>query len=197
MAHHTYSTDCIVLGDSVQGESNRFLVLFTRDLGLVHAVGKNLRGENSKLRYHLQNYTYAHVSLVRGKEVWRITGAHAYTNVYGALQGSRGKQLIAARVCSLLSRLLQGEEADPILFDMVVRGVNFLEETSLDTELIRDFEYMFVIRILARLGYVGDQEEFEPLLKESPFSLELLQLVATRRAKALSAINKALEASGL
>ncbi|HEY4502738.1 MAG TPA: recombination protein O N-terminal domain-containing protein [Candidatus Paceibacterota bacterium] len=197
MAHHTYSTESLILGSTELGESNRFLSIFTHDLGLIRAVGKNLRGENSKLRYHLQNYSFAHISLVRGRDVWRITGAHASHSFYTTLYGSREKQLVSIRICALLARLLQGEEPDFELFNIVSHGMIFLEQTRLDTELLRDFEYIFVIRILARLGYVGDQGEFAPLFNPSLFSIKLLDFIAPRRSNALALINRALDASGL
>ena len=197
MAHHIYNTEALVLSNSPVGESNRFLSVFSKDLGLIHAVGKNLRGENSKLRYHLQNYTFAQISFVRGREVWRIVGAHASHNIFLALHRNREKQLVAVRMCALLARLLQGEESDVVLFEIVHRGMEFLEQERLDTELLRDFEYMFVIRILAQLGYVGDQGEFAPIFDPLFFSTELLGFIGARRASALSLINHALDASGL
>lgn len=197
MSHHTYVTPTLVLGGVPVGEGNRFLSLFTRELGFVRAVGKSLREERSRLRYHLNEYALVEVSLVRGREVWRVVGAQDGLNLYTKLEGNREKQLLLSRVAALLSRLLQGEDADPILFDMVERGLLFLVETPLDTELVRDFEYMFVIQILARLGYVGDQKELDPLLTPAPFTRTVVESMSLHRDRALEAINRALEASGL
>jgi len=197
MAHHIYSTPCLILTSTPVGEGNRFLSLFSRDLGLVRAIGKSLREERSKLRYHLCDCSFSEVSLVRGRDVWRIIGAHSSLNIYTELDDSREKQLLIVRTCSLLARLLQGEEPDPILFDMVERGIDFLAKTALDTELVRDFEYMFVIRILAQLGYVGVQKELSALLEPTPFSKEALISAGTHRDRALHVINHALEVSGL
>ena len=197
MAHHIYNTDCFIFGGVAIGESNRFLTVWTRELGLIRAVSKSLRTSHSKLRYHLQDYSYTHISLVRGRNVWRVTGAHLIYNLFNEYAGSRGKQLLLMRVCALLSRLLQGEEEDKKLFDLVSSGMTFMQNTSLDAELLRDFEYILVVRILAKLGYVGESEDVSVLLSPSPFSRKDLVQVSSCRSQAANAINKAIEASGL
>ena len=197
MSHHTYSTICFVVSGVPVGENNRYLTLFTRELGLVRAVGKSLRSSHSKLRHHLQDYSLTHITLVRGRDVWRITGAHGSVNFYTAVHEEPKKQLLVARTCSLLSRLLQGEESpEQGLFDLVHSGFVFLQKTSMEQELIQDFEYVFIIRILAELGYVGEQRDLSTLLSPSPFSRDTLAHVALLRMKAIRSINKALEASG-
>ena len=195
--YRIYSTEGLILGSLATGEASKVLSLFTKDFGLLSARAQGVREGHSKLRYHLQNYSFAHISLVRGRDVWRITGAHASHSFYTTLYGSREKQLVSIRICALLARLLQGEEPDFELFNIVSHGMIFLEQTRLDTELLRDFEYIFVIRILARLGYVGDQGEFAPLFNPSLFSIKLLDFIAPRRSNALALINRALDASGL
>jgi len=179
------------------GESNRFLTVWTRELGLIRAVGKSVRASHSKLKYHLQDYSYTHISLVRGREVWRVTGAHLIHNLYNEYALTRNKQLLLMRVSALLSRLLQGEESDKPLFDLVLSGMTFIQKTPLDTQLLQDFEYVLVVRILAKLGYVGEHENLSVLLSPAPFSREELIRVSSYRRQALRAINHAIEASGL
>jgi len=186
-----------VFAGTATGENNRFLTLFTRDLGLIRAVGKSLRSAKSKLRYHLQDYSRTHVTLVRGREVWRIIGAHHSINFHSVLSGEREKRLLMSRVFSLLSRLVQGEETDSTLFDIVSEGMVFLKTSPMDALLIRDFEYFFVIRILSELGYVGKEEQLKFLLASPTFSLDALADVSKYRKEAALAISQALEVSGL
>ncbi len=197
MAHHIYNSDCLVFGGIAVGESNRFLTVWTKELGLVRVIGRSLRAPHSKLKYHLQDYSYSHISLVRGRNVWRITGAQLIYNFYTEYVGSRSKQLLLMRVCALLSRLLQGEEMDRSLFDLVSEGLIFMRTTPLNTDLLRDFEYSLLIRILAKLGYVGESESTSILLSTSPFSREDLIRTSAYRTQAVHVINKAIEASGL
>ncbi len=197
MAHHIYNSDCLIFGGVAVGESNRFLTVWTRELGLIRVVGKSLRASHSKLKHHLQDYSYSHISLVRGRNTWRVTGAQLIYNFYIEYAGSRSKQLLLMRICALLSRLLQGEEMDRTLFDLVSDGMAFMQTTALDAGLLRDFEHSLLIRILARLGYVGESEDISILLSMSSFSREELARTSAYRTQAIQVINKAIEASGL
>ena len=78
MSHTLYSTECIVLGSVDSGEANRYISLFTREWVLC-AVARSVREEKSKLRYCLQSFSFTDATLVRGREVWRITGAEENT----------------------------------------------------------------------------------------------------------------------
>jgi hypothetical protein len=125
------------------------LSIFTRDFGLVTAVAQGIRLEKSKLRYYVQNYSFAVFSLVRGKEFWRLTSAasggdgfldtniSAQHDLRDRLLGnsscsrqsrSQGPsssspplatQELIAKIAALLKRLLQGESPHPELFDIV------------------------------------------------------------------------------
>lgn len=195
--HHTHTTPAFVLGSGAHGEANRVLSLLTRDLGLVRAVCKSARKETSTLRFHTQNFSFSTLALVRGREMWRVTGAVSSANIAARLASEPEKQRIVVQIAALLTRLLQGEEADPELFDLIERGFDFLTAANMPDESVRDFEHLFVLRILAALGYVGRGEEPDIFLDESPFSRELLEQVSSRRREAVRKINEALEASGL
>src|SRR3989344_4510493 len=79
--YQKYSTDALVLGNHERGESARVYAMYTRDFGLVRARVAAVRSEHSRMRYALQNYSYAKVSLVRGKRGWRAAGAYALRGV--------------------------------------------------------------------------------------------------------------------
>src|SRR3989344_5353808 len=77
--YQKYHTEAIVLGNPERGESDRVFTLYTEEFGLVRARASAVRSEKSRMRYALQNYSRAHVALVRGKHGWRIGGA-VYTH---------------------------------------------------------------------------------------------------------------------
>ena len=116
MSHHIYKTEGFVLGSVNIGEANQYLSLFTKDLGLVKATARSVREERSKLRYSLQHFSYSSFSLVRGRNVWRITGAQEKYNIFHDCKGDKEKQQMLARLFSLLQRLLAGEEKNEHLF---------------------------------------------------------------------------------
>ena len=85
--YQKYNTEALILGSWESGESDRVFALFTRDFGLVRARATAVRAERSKMRYALQSYAHANVSLVRGKRGWRLAGA---TALHGAMGDPRG-----------------------------------------------------------------------------------------------------------
>ncbi|MDD5318714.1 MAG: recombination protein O N-terminal domain-containing protein, partial [Candidatus Pacebacteria bacterium] len=166
MSHHIYQTDGFILKSREAKDANRFYQIFTRDLGLIGASAQGVRLLKSKLRYSLHSFAYSHLSLVRGREVWRITSAGRIENIYKDL-GPETPQperfLLVERIFSLLDRLLTGEEKNEPLFEAVLGLINFLkiDEAKVDkvdsalfsADELRSIETISVMRILYFLGY--------------------------------------------
>lgn len=156
MSHHIYHTEGLVLSGYNTGEANKYVAVFTRELGLVRATVQSIRKSTSKLRYSLQNYSFAKVDFVRGRDVWRITSAMPLSLFDTALKDPE-KARIVARVAMLLERLCHGEEENEQFFRDVLAGFKELETTPVDTEALLNFETIFVAKILYHLGYWKDQ----------------------------------------
>ena len=126
MSYHLYHTDALVLGSAPSGEGSKLIVLFTRDLGLITASAQSVREERSKLRYGLQDFSYSDVTLVRGKEFWRLTNAALYENMLDQGEERKAVQMVS-RISKLLRRLLAGEEKNEPLFVSVLEGLQFVK----------------------------------------------------------------------
>lgn len=138
MSYTVYTTLGFILSSSPHGEANRLYHIFTRDFGVVIATAQGVRLAKSKLRGHLTEFSLASVSLVKGKEFWRLTSAQA-------LQSNRHPLYV--QILSILKRLLQGEGEHVALFD-------FLKEKLFGE--IDETEIM--IKILIELGYIDEKE---------------------------------------
>jgi DNA repair protein RecO len=197
MSHHIYQTDGFILSSSNTGEANRYLLIFTRDLGMISATAQGVRLIESKLRYSLQDYSLSHLSLVRGKDIWRITSASKLFNLYGEL--GREQFAVFARVISLLRRLVAGEEKNEELFQILKAAALFLKEGGgqLSAEHLANFEYILVLRILNSLGYLGDNSTFQPFLQTEIWHSKLLEEMGTISKQVVSAINSSLKESQL
>lgn len=197
MSHHLYTTEGFILGSVGTGESHLYITIFTREFGLVRAVARSARVEKSKLRYNLQEFSQSNISLVRGRDVWRITGAQEGINTYWHFGGNEEKIKILARISSLLKRLLHGEEKNEQLFLTISTGVKFLREQNPDSEIIKNFEYLIVLKILSILGYVKEIDNFDLFLATTDVDTDLLLKVTPFRSKMALAINEALNESQL
>ena len=138
MAIEKYTTQCFVLESFDQGEHDRAYKLFTREFGLVSAHAKSIRKLESKLRAHVMPRSIALVTLVQGKEVWRLVGAEE--------QISEEKNLY--EIVTLLKRFIRGEGAHITLYD---RMIQFLEVSpKYEMKMSRLLLYYIV---LVELGY--------------------------------------------
>lgn len=167
MSYAIYTTEAIVLRVVPSGEANSDVVLFTRDLGKITVRAQSARKQESKMRMHLTKFRLVTVDLVKGKNMWRLTG------ITGEPVGERlftdGVFQPLARVIRLSEFLIHGEEAHPALYDFFkyyLFGVHH-ELQALGTGYSKGFEIAGVIKLLEHLGYwhgnqIGDQ--ITPLL---------------------------------
>lgn len=153
MSYHIYTTDGLVLLERPWREADRIYNILTRDLGLIRATALGVRKEASKLRGSLEPISLASISLVRGKEYWRVTSAQSLKRL------SPKPSLL--KPLALLDKLVQGEASHPELFDAVEK---MILKPNTDEEVT---EINLVAQILYHLGY----------LKESDLSLEKRELL--------------------
>jgi len=142
MSYHIYTTPGIVLRHRPLREADRVYIILTRDLGLIRASAIGVRKETSKLRGALEPLSLSTVSLVRGKEYWRITSAIFESAVPPEF----------ATPFSLLEKLITGESANPNLFDVIKKEVESYRSSD------DMFEPRLVSEILFYLGYMREED---------------------------------------
>ena len=194
--HHIYQTDAFVLKTTDFGEANKLVKLLTKDFGLITTTAQGLRYEKSKLRFAIQDYSRANVSLVRGKnDIWRLTNAQSEKNLFSDLAEEKFKTV--ARVFRLLERLLSGEETDEELFQIIENGIEFFESEEIEKEKILDFESVFVLRILNHLGYIGNNKNINFYISDNKWGSEVIDQIQSERKNTLKIINEAIRQSQL
>lgn len=150
MAYATYTTDAIVCGAFEHNTADRRYLLLTREAGMIAALARSVREERSRQRFALQEFALIRVSLVKGKQGWRIGSVEARDNFYHRAvdQAARGSVVGVVR---LVRRFMQGEEPDAQLYTSVERGLRLLAGPL--SERSRQ-ELLLKLRILGSLGYV-------------------------------------------
>lgn len=195
MAHHIYHTHAFILGSRAHGEANKTLTIYTRELGLVRARAQGIRLHKSKLKFGLQDFSYAKIDLVRGKEIWRVTSATTVDS-FPFARASRHTLVLIAQIAKLLERLCAGEEANEKIFDECIQAFYLLDAPETSKEEASAIEMYLVLRIVHSLGYVGEGEVIAKYLGDS-FNHEKLPLILSEKKSVLSHINKALLESQL
>lgn len=193
MTSTVHTTRAYVLSSRNTGDANRALTLLTRDLGTVVATAQSVRRERSRLRFALQRFSFAEVSLVRGRGGWRVTNAYPLENIF--FSATPEKRRVIVNVSKLLRRLLQGEFPDANLYDVVSSGFFALLEAQQSE--VRIFELMFVSKLLSNLGYDTLKGTLKPFKLGSFDNEALKEQTMKERGKIVREINAALASSGL
>lgn len=195
--HHIYQTKAFVLTSRPFGEANRLFRILTKDLGLINASAQGVRFLKSKLRYSIHEFSYCEVSLVRGKDQWRITGVSKQADIYSEFRKTPDIFHVFARVFSLLERLLPGEDKNELLFKFIEESFNFAQTQKESIGLIKNLEYILVLRILFCLGYLGSSPDTEIFVQSPYWDRELIDKMDSVVSKVLGEINKSLKETQL
>ncbi len=183
--HHIYTTPAFVIHSSPHGESGKFILLFTRDFGMIGATAQGIRLGVSKLRYHIQDFNFSNISIVRGKEVWRITGAHELEH--------KKNTIVHLKILKLLKILLHGEEKNEKLFEIIEE----IYKTDIEEEYLQYMEYLTVLRIVHNLGYIKEDNENSFFLANFSLDRRVLEAVKNNKSQIIKSINIALKESHL
>jgi recombinational DNA repair protein (RecF pathway) len=190
--HTIHTTEGFILKSLNFGEANRYFFIFSQEFGLIKSTAQSVRQLKSKLRYGLEDYSLSLLSVVRGREVWRITNAEKLIKI------SEPERLsLLSRLFSLLLRLLHGEEKNERLFAHLRAGVDFLVTANLMSEDLSNFECIMALRILSALGYIGQLGDFDQFIQSPYFTPELLTAMSTLKSRAILEINKSLHETHL
>lgn len=193
--HHIYTTKAVIIKSIPIGEANKYYFLLTEDLGFIRATAQGVRLDKSKLKGHLQDFCMVSVSLVKGKDIWRITSVETIES--GDFLKNINKIIAIKNVFSLLLRLLHGEEKNESLFYSVESFYNFLLKNELSQNNVKNLETITVLRILYHLGYFKQSFDLSDFVKNDELSAEILNLFESKKKNAISNINNALNETHL
>jgi DNA repair protein RecO (recombination protein O) len=201
--HQIYQTEGIVLKSFDFSEADKYLLILTRDFGLIKTAAKGLRKVSSKLRYSLQEFSVSQVSLVQGRSIWRLTNASCESNLFFDLGKNKDKLIVVRSVLDLLTQLLSGQEKNEDLYILVKEAFSFLGQNDFSTKELSGFESLLVLRILYRLGYLDENRKVKEGLPYSVFlecnewDFRLLDKIEENKRKIIFDINISLQSSQL
>lgn len=183
----------IIISRRSSGEGSVRVTFYTDALGLVYALARSAREERSKLRPHLQVGTSGTFTFIKGREVWRVTGAVSAENVFFSLKSSFSKEA-TARVLKIVRQFVRGEGSDPYLFSTLI---NFLHAMpQIESESVQDAECVAVLRVLSALGYVRE-DTMTSVFLDTRYDENVLTRARRVRAELVHSINEGISASGL
>ncbi|MDB4991875.1 MAG: repair protein RecO, repair protein RecO [Parcubacteria group bacterium] len=190
---HKYSTRALVLARIPAGEESITASLLTEDFGLIRARSQGARKGSAKMSAGMQTLSESDVTLLRGKDIWRMAGAVLETNWARELDAAARKR--AARVLELADRLIRGEHADPELFLILTSFLRALPERTEDEQDAA--EMLAVLRMLHALGVDAGDTYGEPDDYSSGSEKSALARAIEDRSALIARINHGITESGL
>ncbi|OHA58965.1 MAG: DNA repair protein RecO [Candidatus Vogelbacteria bacterium RIFOXYD1_FULL_44_32] len=197
MAHRHYHTKGFVLNLRPLKEKDLLISVFTHDLGLIRAIIKSGREVRSKLRPHGSRFGDVNITLVRGKEWWRVVGLETGDTIKGLWSNTRAA-VPAARVFDLLEKLLPPEEPMISLFDDFYSLISMFKKSQLtEPSFLANLECLAVLRILHHLGYLPDLAFLAPFTGALSLDEATVKSLTPVRLEAIRAINSSLNETGI
>ncbi len=193
--HHTKG---IVVGNRIEGDSNKYIDLFSENFGLVSARVQGARNLHSKLRGGSQDFSLGEFSLVHGKNGWRLVSARTEKNFFEIFRNSPNKLKIVCNILNLIKKLISEEETKHSynsVFNIISNFFDFLIKA--DEEDIVLSECLTLIRILHVLGYMRHDPELSIPISSAEIEIKDLATIAPRRSKMIELINESLKATNL
>lgn len=163
MAIEKYTTDAIIIELYEVGENDMLIKMFTHAYGLIFVMAKSARKIESKLKLHIKKNRYASVTVVKGREMYRLTGILEEDNSI-KLQSS-------VIISEVLDRFINAEGRHAQLYNKL----RSLAGMNIDSKVLRVAAYIIS---LIDLGYADAQVlGFEDIEKYKNSSLEELCLI--------------------
>lgn len=188
---HTYNTRGIVLSRTSIGEAHLLVTILTKDLGIVHARAQSIRRSGAKLAAPLVTFAESDVILVRGKDIWRVSGA-VFGESWFTRLSSIDTRRMAIRVSGLLLRLVAGEELEERALFAVIQSF-FVALANAPQETCEAIEILAVLQLLGALGV-----DAGPLPEGTvSFTPSACAEVLRTRCTLIARINNGIAASGL
>ena len=177
MSYRIYHTDGYIIDSNTSGESGKVFTILTHDLGTIVAIAQGVRKLQSKLRCSLQDLSYGKFAFVRGKDIWRITGAEKIVNIYDKKVPIQVRQSLA-RILAFIKRLSPGENVNKLVFS----EFNQLHKALLSAKMIRSasdlvaIENLALLRIAHHFGYGTINEKIRDIVYASKWNEEIRDL---------------------
>lgn len=159
LVYHIHTSPGFVISSKPYREADRVYQIFTKEFGLISAIAQGIRLEKSKLRYSISDLSITNLSLVHGKEFWRIVGAD---NV-DSIKNSDKVIIILAKLANLIKRLVHGEEKNEKIFDLLSR-LTIIDIK--DRDIAENIESLSVLRVLHELGYIAMTREIQTCIED-------------------------------
>jgi recombinational DNA repair protein (RecF pathway) len=169
VAYRIYTTDSFVIKNNPSKDADVSLLLFTEQFGLLYAAAKSARAGMSKLKSSLQTTNFSSISMVKGREVWRVTNAKKHIALYDKRIPPE-LRVCFVHLLEYIARFCPKEVPESEIFSDLksIAVFIFLEFALLQSpEHICACEQWFLLRLLYNLGYIQSTDMVYQILMQA------------------------------
>jgi DNA repair protein RecO (recombination protein O) len=149
-----YRVEGVILARRDWGEADRLLTILTPDRGKLRVIAPGARKPSSRKSGHLELFTRGGFVMARGRTFDKLTQAETH-DYFPLLREELERVSAAYLLVELVDRFLQEHDENPLLYDLLLDALAWLDQGEPPALVLRFFE-------IKMLGYVG----FQPQLFE-------------------------------
>ena len=131
-----FTTDALVIKESIIGESDRLVTLFTRDYGIIKAFASGAGKLTSKKSSSTALLTYSTMSIAKRKDTYKIYEAQPI-RVFFSIGSDIERLSISQYFCELALQMVPAELPNEEFLRLILNSLHFLGENSKDVDLIK------------------------------------------------------------
>lgn len=147
-----FSTDAVIIGVSVTGESDRIVRLLTRNGGVIRAFAKGARKLGAKLHSSTALFVYGTFWITETKGVYNITDAEI-KEMFFSLREDLDALTLAQYFCEIALKCVDEGASDEEHLRLLLNSLHFLCEGKLSRAYLKA---LYEIRTACLLGYSPD-----------------------------------------
>jgi DNA repair protein RecO (recombination protein O) len=139
--------DAVVLRTYKSGESDRVVVLWTRNYGKVRVLAKGIRKTTSRLGGNLETLAYVNVDLVKTRGDFYIARHVAHKERLTTLRKSYSRINAGYAVVEVMDAIPSDDVADHDIFELLTRVLLTLDDETYDPMLVPSSFYFKLLTL--------------------------------------------------
>ena len=147
-----FTTDGLIIKENNVGESDRVVVVLTRDRGLISAFVTGARKPKSKNAAATALLSFSSFTFTQTKETYRITESEAI-DVFFNLRTDIEKLSLAQYICELCLCLVPYDVESEDFLRLALNALHFIEKNKLD---IYSVKALVELRMMVIAGFMPD-----------------------------------------
>ncbi|HEY4552046.1 MAG TPA: DNA repair protein RecO, partial [Bacillaceae bacterium] len=117
----------IVIRTTDYGESNKVVVLYSREAGKIGGMARGAKKPSSRLASVSQLFTYGYFMIQSGRGLGTIQQGEMISSLRG-IREDIFKTAYASYIVDLLDKSTGEKESNPFLFELLYQTLNYIDE---------------------------------------------------------------------